>query len=298
MARFPDSLKAFLVLPLLAAGALWGQGKPDALDDLNAAFRTTYAMAKARQLSGTVIVINGDRALLMRPGAKTAEAVIRPPLYHRLKAVDHVPLALYLALEPLGKGPIPQERRTHFTALQALAEAAMGDLSKSFQGPALQRQRRILDRCFLLLEEVLRTGKVNPSQLAAFAAEQAPMLMANAKDAAELQLEALHREVSRWRQALEPAEWNRLRVVLMGSHMAREGEVSWQYFSRLLGQPREGDRIVYAESRWELGEALDLLATHGVDQGLGRAFFGDPARMHRDVLADAAKAWLEARPMP
>ena len=298
MARILDLLKALLVLPLLAAGTLRGQGKPDALDDLNAAFRTTYAMAKVRHLAGTVIVINGDRALLMRSRAKTAEAVIRPPLYHRLKAVDHVPLALYLALEPLGPGPIPQERRTHFTALQALAEAAMGDLPKTFQGPVLQRQRRILDHCLLLLEEVLRTGKVAPAQLDAFAAGQAPLLLANAKDAADLQLEALHREVSRWRKGMEPGEWNRLRVVLMGSHMAREGEVSWQYFSRVLGQPREGDRIIYAESRWELGEALDLLATHGVDQGLGTAFFGDPARMHRDVLADAAKAWLEARPMP
>jgi hypothetical protein len=292
-------LKAFLAVPLVAGGALlWGQGKPDALDDLNASFRTTYAMAKARHLTGTVIVINGDRALLLRPQAKMAEAVIRPPLYHRLKAVDHVPLALYLALEPLGKGPLPQERRARFTALQALAEAAMAGLPKTFQGPVLQRQRRILDHCLLLLEELLRVGKVTPARLAAFASEQAPLLLANAKDAADLELEALHREVSLWRKGMEPAAWNRLRVVIMGAHMARDGEVSWQYFSRLLRQPREGDRIIYAEGRWELAEALDLLATHGVDQGLGAAFFGDPARMHRDVLADAAKAWLEGRPMP
>jgi hypothetical protein len=38
--------------------------------------------------------------------------------------------------------------------------------------------------------------------------------------------------------------------------------------------------------------ALELLATHGVDRGLGAAFFGDPARMHRDLLADAAMAWV------
>ena len=82
-------------------------------------------------------------------------------------------------------------------------------------------------------------------------------------------------------------------MVLIGSHMAREGEVAWQYFSRLLGQALEGDRIIYAEGRWEVKDALDLLATHGLDRRLGAAFFGDPGRMHRDVLADAAKDWLD-----
>jgi len=31
---------------------------------------------------------------------------------------------------------------------------------------------------------------------------------------------------------------------------------------------------------------------------LGQAFFGEPGRMHRDVMADAAKKWLESHPLP
>ena len=54
-----------------------------------------------------------------------------------------------------------------------------------------------------------------------------------------------------------------------------------QYFARLLGEPGEGQR------------ALDLLGTRRVDAGLGAAFFGDPARLHRDLLGDAAKGALD-----
>ena len=35
-----------------------------------------------------------------------------------------------------------------------------------------------------------------------------------------------------------------------------------------------------------------LLATHYTDYAVGQAFFGSPYRMHRDLLADAAQAYL------
>jgi hypothetical protein len=34
-----------------------------------------------------------------------------------------------------------------------------------------------------------------------------------------------------------------------------------------------------------------------VDEAAGAAFFGDPMRMHRDLLADAAKAYLDSHPL-
>ena len=280
---------------LLLPSGLGAQGVPDALDRLNAAFRTTYQDAKARQVLGTVIVVNGDQALLLHGHATVAQAEVRPPLYHRLKAVDHVALALHLELLALDEGPLAPAARDRLAGLRDLAAQARAGLGAPFpKGPVLERQRRILDQALEALDGLLRTGHGAPLRAGAFARELAPDLMANVHDAAALQLEALHTAVSAWRKAMPPAEWNGLRVVLIGAHMPREGEVTWQYFSRLLRQPREGDRIIYAESLWELKDALDLLATHGVDRGLGAAFFGDPERMHRDLLADGARDWLDA----
>ena len=43
---------------------------------------------------------------------------------------------------------------------------------------------------------------------------------------------------------------------------------------------------------WQEPQAIDLLGTHLLDGSVGDAFFGDYMRMHRDLLADAAKKYL------
>jgi len=294
--RLPPVLPRALALGLLASTlGLGAQGAPEALDRLNAAFLNTYREAKARQPPGTVIVLQGDRARLLRGGAVVAEAEVRPALYHRLKAVDHVVLALHLELAALDGRPLTLPTRDRLATWRTLTAQARAGLEPSFpQGAVVQRQQRILDRALGALDALLRSAPGAAVQAGPLARDLAPDLMANVDAAAALQLEALHRAVSGWRKAMAPAEWAGLRVVILGAHMPREGEVTWQYFSRLLGQPREGDRIIYAEGLGTLPDALDLLATHGVDRALGTAFFGDPDRMHRDLLADGAKAWLEA----
>jgi len=80
--------------------------------------------------------------------------------------------------------------------------------------------------------------------------------------------------------------------LIIGPHMPREDLVVMQYFLRLLHEPREGRRVVYAESLWTEPQALDLLGTHLLDGGVGEAFFGDYMRMHRDLLGDAASQYL------
>ena len=74
--------------------------------------------------------------------------------------------------------------------------------------------------------------------------------------------------------------------------MPREKLVVTQYFLRLLHEPAEGRRVVYAESLWQEPQALDLLGTHLLDGSVGEAFFGDYMRMHRDLLGDAAGEYL------
>jgi len=70
--------------------------------------------------------------------------------------------------------------------------------------------------------------------------------------------------------------------------MPREDLAVTQYFLRLLHEPREGRRVVYAESLWDPAKAMDLLGTHLLDGGVARHFFGDYLRMHRDLLGGAA----------
>jgi len=103
----------------------------------------------------------------------------------------------------------------------------------------------------------------------------------------------LHTQVTAWRKEMSAGDWAKLRVLVIGPHMPREGLVVMQYFSKLLNEPQEGRRIVYAEGLWEEPRALDLVGTHLLDGAVSEAFFGDYWRMHRDLLADAAKDYLD-----
>jgi len=293
--RFALAVLLGLAWPLPGQGGP-GPGCPaqDPLTALNNGFRATYAQAKADALvgSGAVLVVSGDRLRLFRKGVQVSEAPLRPGLYHRLKAVDHVPLALQLLFCAPERTPSP----ARMAELRSLTLAARDGLKPLFPPADLARQERILDHSLQLLDDALRPGGIKVERLAAFARELGPLLLANADAAAGLELAELDRATALLRKGLSPHEWNRLRVVIIGSHMAREGEVSQQYFCRLLDEPREGARVIYAEGLWQDKDAMDLLATHLVDLGAGAAFFGDPMRMHRDILADGARKWLDDHP--
>jgi hypothetical protein len=273
------------------AGAL---GAQDPLVRFNALFRESYAAAKTASLAGPVLLVDGDRLLLYRNNAPVAERLIRPARYHRLKAVAHVPLALQvLCTAPAGPAA---ERLERLRTMQELARAARAELGSWCDGPVLDRQRRILDTSRCWMDALLSPEGLDSRRMAGFAGALGPLLLANAAEAAALELEALDQAVRGVRAGMAAADWRAAQVVIIGSHMAREGEVTQQYFTRLLGEPGEGGRIIYAEGLWRPGDALDLLATHRVDQAAGAAFFGDPMRMHRDILADGAERWLDAHP--
>ena len=169
--------------------------------------------------------------------------------------------------------------------------------SRHFTPEQASRQQEIFRQSFALLDDVLASGQANPAKLASFTRQVAPLLLANVTDATAAEMRELYSTAAAWRKQLTPAEWNALYVVMIGPHMPRDQECSIQFFQRLFREPEEGKRIIYAEALWKESDALDLLATHEVDEAAGAAFFGDPMRMHRDLLADAAKVYLDTHPL-
>jgi hypothetical protein len=284
----------------LAVAAALAQGAaapaPDPLAAVNTAARAEYARAKAglvARATPVIVVYEGDKLVLIRNGTR-AERRFVPPSDADLKAVDHVPLGVFAALDALGDGPVPADRvedLARFRAAVATARTALD--ARGFPAATLERQREILDASLAALDAVIKSREVHRADTARYARRMGPLVLANVSEAARAQLDGLHAAVTAWRREMSADEWHALRVVVIGVHMAREGELATQYFLRALGEAAEGRRVVYAEGLWEEPRALDLLGTHLLDGSVGAAFFGNDQRMHRDVLGDAGRSYLD-----
>ena len=267
---------------------------PDPLLTINKQFRKSYSQVRAARLArgGPVIVVEGEKLVLLR-GKEREEAEIDLARYHHLKAVAHVPLTVYLLLDPDDTETIPEEQLAELRRLREPIVVAGGTLAeRGFSDGQIERQRKILADSLSVVEEALKQQRCSEKERTAFARRMGPQVLANVADSARVQIDGYHALVSTWRRKLSAEEWGKLRVVIMGSQMPRKDNLAVQYFARLLGEAGEGRRIVYAEALFDEKRALNLLGTHLLDREIAAAFFDDPARMNRDLLGDAAADYL------
>ncbi len=268
---------------------------PDPLLALNESFREAYARCRQQLIerSGPVILVEGDDLVLIRDGKRTQVRVI-PELFHTLKAVSHVPLAIYVILTPLVDAPLGKDLRDLLQSYRTRVVNAAATLkNRGLPDSILKRQEEIIKDSLAFLDSVVQVNKVSKVDLERFTRVQGPKLLANATDAAQAELDALDKHVKLWRAGLPEADWKKLHIVVMGSALPRAGNLAIQYFAQVLSESGEGKRIIYAEALFDEKRALNLLGTHLIDTDIGVAFFDDATRMHRDLLADAAKEYLK-----
>jgi hypothetical protein len=266
----------------------------DGLSQANSETRSLYAAAKTRELARLpgVILAQGSRLTLLR-GVRRIVMETIPPSYHALKAVDHVPLGIH-ALLSRADGHLDLDTSNALLVLRARIEEATHALGTADLTEAqVARLRKTLMQCDAFLRGVLARGSMAHASLLSFDRQIAPLLLENARDATRGQLDLVHAATARFRAEFSEVEWSHVYVVVTGPHMARDRQVVMQYFGALFHETHaEGGRVIYAENVSDESKALDLVATHLVDADVGEAFFGDPFRMHRDLLSDAATEYI------
>lgn len=266
---------------------------PDPFQTINQKFRLAHFRARKELLAkaGPVILLNGDELVLVRKG-KRQEVKFVPQLYHDLKVVAHVPLAIYLLLAPYGDGEISVDRLEGLADYHRQIAVLQSLTAKRFPDDLAPRQERILTTSARFLDIVLDKKQVGKEKLTAFTRGLSKLVMANGRDAAFAQLDALDKQVQAWKKQMPADDWQKLHVVIQGSALPRKGNLAVEYFAQRLGEKGEGLRIIYAESLFDEARALNLLGASLVDTGIGTSFFDDPLRMHRDLLQDVATEWL------
>lgn len=269
---------------------------------LNQVFRQGYAEAHERLAKqGVPTIVNIGDGLVLLSSKGREEKLIEPANWHTLKAVDHLPLGIFVVLSGHTDSPLSAPVLQRLTDLRSAAQKTEPTMDKYQLSPAIAaRQKVIFEKSLAFIDECLESKLVKASRLKGFCRSMTPLVMGNADDAEALELALLDKVVQEWLSTMTASEKSNLHVIVVSGHMPRQANRVMQYFLLLTGEKQEGGRVVYNESTQPAEqEALNLLATHELDAEIGEAFFGDPWRMHRDVLSDGAAKYLKKhKPLP
>ena len=267
------------------AGSAQQTDAPEVLT-MNEHFREVYAKGKQDILAhiGAVILLIGDKAILLNKG-KRQEAAFVPILYTLYKTIDHIPLMIFVSLRDYTDQPLSKEKHAELKAfIPVMAKTTQSMARYTLPPDIVARQKLLMDNSLAFLNETMKDSRVSSKELQAFTIQLRPTILSNANDAVALEVASLNKQIQSWRKEMTANEWNNLHVIIAGGHMPRQQSHYMQYFSALLKEHEEGRKLIYMEGVEDEQHALDLLATHLLDESIGTAFFRDSSRMHRDLL--------------
>lgn len=266
-----------------------------AVSKLDTEFQNLYAQARKNQIQkcGPIIVISNGTATLI-DGSKRLQAHLLNSQYDALKVVDHTTLAVYVALKDLvGKVLSPADLNRVTTLQQDAKHVEKGLENFSFSPATHARQQELMQQAVAFMNTVVARSQISANELNTFVRRQTPKLMENANEAVAIELTNLDRQVRIWKNTVAPARWKMLHVVVCDEHMPRQNERYLQYFLKLFRENHEGQHVIYQEGNFDEGKAIQLLGTHLLDTDIAKAFFGNNTRMHRDLLFDGARLYLQ-----
>jgi hypothetical protein len=266
---------------------------------VNEQFHEAYDGAKRQaEHECPVFVLLADTLVVFLRGART-EYRHTPDVFHCLKAVAHVPVAIYAELRRI-EGDRSDAHRERLEALLQRTRSSQSKLQEEGARLGLTPEtardvRTTLESSLELLERALSSSPVSGRD--AFAHANGPVLLRLMHEATRLQLESLHTCVERALEPLTAAEREELYVVVTGDHQARSRSFAMQYFKQRLREPdHTEERVAYAEGVTDEHEAFELVGTRRLDHWVAAAFFGDRKRLQRDLLGDSAAELLRKRP--
>ncbi|MCA9014168.1 MAG: hypothetical protein KDA77_02440 [Planctomycetaceae bacterium] len=279
-----------ILLPHTADSEEINEAASAALANLNREFINAHTVARKLDLAsgGPIILLQDGKLVLFRNNSETTAEMLLPR-YDTFKVFAHMPVAIYLMLGPPGAGKLDTQRLQQLAEYHGKIDRVEKQLDHmGLEGEKLKRQKQLLADSKQFLEKVIQQQQFSTEELHTFTRSMLPMIQANIAEAAASQLDAMHRQVMAWKKEMTPEEWQKLRVSVKGAVLAREDNLAMQYFERLLNLKGPGMRLIYMERYVPPTPMLTLLATRSVDRGISIAFFDNPDRMFRDVLADAA----------
>jgi len=269
------------------------------LDDVNDAFHGAYAAVQSdASKDAPVLVVLAD-ALIGFRGSERTEVTFTPRSFHVLKSVSHGPVAVFMAVRGGERGALDAPTRAALAALRdRLVDARAALESEIDDMEARADSELVATETIDLVDRVLAADTTRREDLSAFTARMGPPLLRLLEHATRVQLVALHEHVEELLARMTADERRRLVVVVTGDHQARVRSFAMQYFRKRFGETGGEEHVLYGEGITSADEARALVGKNRADRDIAQAFFGDAKRLQRDLLGDAAAAFLATTRLP
>ena len=264
---------------------------PDPLVHMNKMFRTEYKAARAEVIKKVepIIVVAFDDLVLYWKGKRLKQG-FTPRIYHEVKAVAHVPLTLYVMLHARTGKRISRGLERRLNDLRGRIVKAEASLKgrRGWTPRILKLNRWVLRRSVRLIDSVLARARIGKGRLTRYARNMAPAVLALADIAARAQLSGLNALLNKWKKMLG-ADWKRVKVANLAPRQADPQNAQGSFVTAYFGRHLLNRRVFMTRNIFGAGGARSLLGTIYLDRSASIAFFGNPGRLERDLLADAAK---------
>lgn len=257
------------------------------------------AVQRERQSLGPLILFEEGEMRLYKGDNKMAGFPISPPLvYHKLKVLGHAAFATMIQMSQ--SNVLTDEKRNWLQSVHVDLKAAHKEL-KTTDLPASLRnsQNKLIELTSTFIKSAIETPPTE-AEIKAYAAQIKPHLKAGFDYCARLHIDLIHAQAKKLYALLTPAEYETVRVYFYGGRGARVGNLALQYMSWFIGERtgKESERIIFSEGIYEHQKAMDALAKYSIERRLAEISLGDSNALHRDVLSDATRAYLETFPEP
>ncbi len=298
----------YLVMSILCAFGLapahaetWSESTSDqplAFNEVNQHLLRNYTNAKEElhERLGPIVLCMGNSLTLIKGKDRETIPFIKQH-YTGLKEVSHITLGTFVLLVNHTDENISDKTISKLKEYKSGIEKASPQVSKheGLEPSDDSRQEALIATTLAFLDKAIKEKRVSADELQSYTRTTSVPDLDNAYEAVSSQLTSMDKTMAKWRKAMTPDQWNTLYVFIATAHMPRQELLAYQYFAKLLNQSQEGDRIVVGENPATTTEeqGIDLLLTHILDRKIAIQFFNDPWRMHRDLLSDAGKKWLQ-----
>lgn len=225
-------------------------------------------------------------------------------LYTELKAIAHIPLAIYSIIFPYAEYPLNRQWLEPLTAFGTQVDGVRLRLSQlDISGAALTSSSNILNEALTFIAKIVGQRDFTIAEYTTFCDSIGSDILVNQTAAAVEQVAAMKTKLQAWRSSVGQATWDKMYVVLQCIWTVSQESAHEQIIKSQMKPEFHETHIIVSEAAPTLDDARLLLARILADRVLAAAVFGTQTAQaykqniyslstKRDLLAKAVESEL------